>query len=112
MHEVYARYLTRIMQALHEMRITPYRISLQNEPRYAGGYPGTYMEPDQQAAIGDLVRKSFDDAGFKDVGLLAWDHNWDVTQYPIDVFDKSRSFVGAAWHCYVNRSISMKDNVN
>jgi hypothetical protein len=38
-----------------------------------------------------------------EVQLLAYDHNWDVPSYPLDVLAgmKERdTFVGTAWHCY------------
>jgi hypothetical protein len=59
------------------------------------------MEAPQQARIGTLTRQKLDAAGYKDVGILAYDHNWDQSSYPVTVFDNSKkSFVGAAWHCY------------
>jgi glucosylceramidase len=34
--------------------------------------------------------------------LLAYDHNWDVPSYPLDVLKNSPqgTFAGTAWHCY------------
>lgn len=33
--------------------------------------------------------------------LLAYDHNWDAPEYPLEVLGRSpSSFVGTAWHCY------------
>lgn len=37
------------------------------------------------------------------VRLLAYDHNWDVPSYPLDVLGAMASpstFAGTAWHCY------------
>lgn len=36
------------------------------------------------------------------VKLLAYDHNWDVPSYPLDVLTQSTAgtFSGTAWHCY------------
>ena len=34
------------------------------------------MTSPQQARIGSLTRKKLDAAGYKDVGILAYDHNW------------------------------------
>lgn len=39
----------------------------------------------------------------KQVRLLAYDHNWDVPQYPLDVLSgvsSADTFAGTAWHCY------------
>ncbi|KDN44245.1 glycoside hydrolase family 30 protein [Tilletiaria anomala UBC 951] len=100
-YSLYAKYLTKILMALGEMGIQAYRLSLQNEPKYAPtAYPGTIIESDDAADIGDLVRAEFDSNGFEDVGLLALDHNWDLQEYPIDVFNRSKAFTGVAWHCY------------
>jgi O-glycosyl hydrolase len=38
-----------------------------------------------------------------EVQLLAYDHNWDVPSYPLDVLASMKerdTFVGTAWHCY------------
>lgn len=103
MHDVLAKYYTRILTELKAMNISIYRFSLQNEPQYEPSkYPGTKMEPDQQAAIGDIVRPMFDAAGFNDTGIIALDHNWDLEQYGIQVLNASvkDAFVGVAFHCY------------
>lgn len=53
------------------------KLSLQNEPLYDGAnYPCQKMEAPQQARVGQLLRKKLDAAGYKDVGLLTYDHNW------------------------------------
>lgn len=47
---------------------------------------------------GQLVHKLLGDS----VKLLAYDHNWDQPQYPLDVLDWTPrgTFAGTAWHCY------------
>jgi len=34
--------------------------------------------------------------------LLAYDHNWDMPSYPLDVLSATPpgTFAGTAWHCY------------
>lgn len=53
------------------------KLSLQNEPLYDGANsPCQKMEAPQQARVGQLLRRKLDAAGYKDVGLLTYDHNW------------------------------------
>ncbi|PWN32809.1 glycoside hydrolase, partial [Meira miltonrushii] len=96
-------YLVKFVKTLKESKgITVKVLSLQNEPLYDGAkYPCSKMLPDQQARIGALTRQKLDAAGFNSVKILAYDHNWDNTEYPIDVFDDAaEDFAGVAWHCY------------
>ncbi|MCO5598573.1 hypothetical protein L7F22_052670 [Adiantum nelumboides] len=100
---VFADYLVKFVKTLKEKKgINVQVLSLQNEPLYDGAkYPCTKMLPDQQARIGTLTRQKLDSAGFNKVKILAYDHNWDASDYPISVFDDAaESFAGAAWHCY------------
>jgi O-glycosyl hydrolase len=100
----FADYLVRFVKDLYEKKSLKVSVlSLQNEPLYDGAvYPCMKMEAPQQARVGKLVRKKLDAAGYPKVGLLAYDHNWDQLQYPIDVLDDADqdTFMGAAWHCY------------
>ncbi|UZJ55247.1 hypothetical protein CBS101457_004567 [Exobasidium rhododendri] len=100
----FADYLVRFVKDLDKKKNLQVSVlSLQNEPLYDGApYPCMKMEPPQQARVGKIVRKKLDAAGFRKVGLLAYDHNWDQAQYPIDVLDAADedTFMGAAWHCY------------
>lgn len=100
---VFGDYLVKFVKTLKESKgINVNVLSLQNEPLYDGAkYPCSKMEPEQQARIGTLTRKKLDAAGFNKVKILAYDHNWDNSDYPIKVFDDAaESFAGAAWHCY------------
>lgn len=47
---------------------------------------------------GQLVRKLIGD----EAKLLAYDHNWDVPSYPLEVLNGTApgTFAGTAWHCY------------
>lgn len=102
--QTYAKYLTKVVKAFHHEGIPIWRLSLQNEPQFEPKYPGTLVNSDAAADIGDLVRAEFDKAGLNRTELIALDHNWDLAQYPIDVFNRSTSFKGVGWHCYVSPS--------
>lgn len=75
--EPFADYLVRFVRELDMKKgIKIDTLSLQNEPMYDGAnYPCTKMPAYQQARIGPMVRKKLDAASYKQVGILAYDHN-------------------------------------
>jgi glucosylceramidase len=79
-------------------------LSLQNEPLYeTKDYPGTLMHADQETAlIHNYVGPALRDAGLK-VSILAYDHNWDHPEYPLEVLSDpvaAQYVAGSAFHCY------------
>lgn len=76
-YDAFATYLTKAMLAITEIGLTPYMLSLQNEPLFEPEYSGTLVLPEVAAIIGTKVRKSLDKAGLDHIGLTAYDHNWD-----------------------------------
>lgn len=48
------------------------------------------------------------------VKLLAYDHNWDVPSYPVDVLSGTSpgTFTGTAWHCYAGDMASAMDQLH
>jgi glucosylceramidase len=101
---VYAEYLTRSVQAF-EMAGVPIRfLSVQNEPlNETRNYPGALMPATQQARlIGDDLGPDLRRAGLH-TEVLAYDHNWDHPEYPLEVMSDPAAapfIAGAAMHCY------------
>lgn len=77
--------------------------TLQNEPLFGDNkqYPGMYFTAENEYRLGLLVSKLLGDK----VKLLAYDHNWDHPEYPLEILSKQSTdelniFDGTAWHCY------------
>jgi glucosylceramidase len=101
---VYAEYLVRSLQAFQKAGITVKYLSVQNEPLHeTEDFPGMLMLADQQKRlIGSYLGPDLKRAGMQ-AQILAYDHNWDHPEYPIEVLSdpKASSFVaGSALHCY------------
>lgn len=101
---VYASYLVRSVQAFEKAGIPIKFLSVQNEPlNETTDYPGTLMLADQQKRlIGEYLGPDLKRAGLS-TQVLAYDHNWDHPEYPIEVLSdpKAALFVaGSALHCY------------
>jgi len=101
-YRVYAEYLVKAAEVVEQRGLPLAYMSLQNEPYTPPGggaiYPGMRMEPAEQVQLGALVRERLP----RSIKLLAWDHNWDHTEFPLEVLKDSEAgtFAGVAWHCY------------
>ncbi|KAF5362729.1 hypothetical protein D9758_011677 [Tetrapyrgos nigripes] len=106
----YATYLFKCLQGFRDHGITPYAISIQNEPRNSDTtYPTSTLTPAQEAQIGQALRSLMNNNGFGSVKIIAYDHNWDNAAYPVQVLQAApNSFAGAAFHCY-GGSVSQQD---
>ncbi|MCX2732204.1 glucosylceramidase [Saccharopolyspora sp. NFXS83] len=103
-YQVFADYLVRFVQAYEQAGVPIDSLTPQNEPlNDPPSYPGSPMSPDAQAAfIGNDLGPKLDAAGL-DTKILAYDHNWDDTDYPNHVLgdaNAARYVDGAAFHCY------------
>ncbi len=109
-YETYATYFVLVYEAYAAKGIHISYFMLQNEPLFGDNtqYPGMYFNSQQALRLGLLVRKKLNEKGYKshDIKLLAYDHNWDAPEYPLDVLhsqlntEEPLAFVGTAWHCY------------
>jgi len=100
----FADYLARSVVAYEKAGVPVKYLSLQNEPLYeTQDYPGTLMLAKQQKElIGSFVGPALQKAGLK-VGILAYDHNWDHPEYPLEVLSDPVAApftAGTAFHCY------------
>jgi glucosylceramidase len=109
----YALYFQKFIQAYAAEGLPIDTLSLQNEPLYVpGDYPGMGMSASQQA---DLIRNHFGplfaSAGI-DTKILAYDHNWDVPGYPLEVLGDPQAnqyVAGSAFHGYGGNVAAQSD---
>jgi O-glycosyl hydrolase len=110
----YALYLARIIQAYAEEGLEFDTMSLQNEPLHTSNYPTMSMSATQQInIIKNNLGPLFAAEGI-DTKILAYDHNWDNTAYPIQVLNDpiARQYVaGSAFHAY-GGSVSAQTTVH
>ncbi|MFH9617434.1 RICIN domain-containing protein [Streptomyces pratensis] len=101
-YQDYADYLVRSIRAYGQEGIALTDLTVQNEPEFAASYPSMTMTSGQQAEFFKVLDRTLTAAGLP-TNLLAYDHNWDHPNYPVEVFDGTRGInrvIGAAFHCY------------
>jgi len=101
-YETYASYFVKTIQAYQAEGIDLFAVTVQNEPLYVPNhYPGMSMSAAQQADfIKTALKPAFNQAQIKTL-ILAYDHNWDRKDYPLEVLKKAEEDVdGVAWHVY------------
>ena len=109
----YALYFEKFIQAYAAEGLPIDAVSLQNEPLYVpGNYPGMGMSASQQI---DLIKNHFGPR-FAQSGIqtkiLAYDHNWDVPSYPLDVLNDpvaNQYVAGSAFHGYGGNVTAQSD---
>lgn len=101
-YQAYADYLVHAIQAYGQQGITLTDLTVQNEPEFAASYPSMTMTSSEQAAFFKVLDPTLTAAGLP-TNLLAFDHNWDHPNYPLEVFAATPGMsrvIGAAFHCY------------
>jgi O-glycosyl hydrolase len=99
-----ANYFVKYVQAYQAHGIPISYVTVQNEPLIApSGYPGMEMSASVQAYfIKNHLGPAFSANGIS-TKILAYDHNWDTTNYPDAILSDSNAaqyISGIAWHCY------------
>jgi len=102
--DTYAKYLVKTVQGYRRAGVPVRYLSVQNEPLYEPkDYPGALMLASQQKRlIGEYLGPALERTGEK-VKLLAYDHNWDHPEYPLEVLNDpaaGKYLAGSALHCY------------
>jgi len=99
----YSLYLAKFIQAYEDRGLPIDTITLQNEPLHTANYPTMSMAATQQInLIKNHVGPHFAAEGIT-TDVIAYDHNWDNTAYPIQVLNDpvARQYVaGTAFHAY------------
>ncbi|ROV67291.1 RICIN domain-containing protein [Streptomyces globisporus] len=101
-YQTYADYLVKAIRAYGQEGITLTDLTAQNEPEFATGYPSMSMTSVQQADFLRVLDRTLTAANLP-TNILAYDHNWDHPNYPLDVFARTggiQRIIGAAFHCY------------
>jgi glucosylceramidase len=109
-----AQYFVLYLQAYQQAGVPIYAISVQNEPlNSTSSYPSEYLAPsDESNFIANYLGPALNNAGLGAVKILAYEHNWDNTDYPESVLASSASpyVAGSSFHCY-NGGVSAQSAV-
>lgn len=105
MHEMdFARYLVAFVEAMRQLQVPIFALTIQNEPSYVpDNYPGMSMPESQRVRIvADDLGPALVRSGLH-TRIFDLDDNWDqvvpalqVLQYP----GAAAYVAGVAWHCY------------
>jgi glucosylceramidase len=101
-YDVYARYFVKYIEAYASEGIDA--VTPQNEPlHFTANYPCLDMPAtDQLNFIRNNLGPAFEAAAI-DTKIIAYDHNWDNTQYAISILsdpDAKKYLAGSAFHAY------------
>ncbi|MEV7671647.1 RICIN domain-containing protein [Streptomyces sp. NPDC007872] len=113
-YQAYADYLVKAIKAYGQQGITLTDLTVQNEPEFATSYPSTSMTAAEQAAFLKVLDRTLTAAGLP-TNVLAYDHNWDHPNYPLEVFGSTQGIqrvIGAAFHCYGGQPSAQQQVVN
>ncbi|WUS95357.1 RICIN domain-containing protein [Streptomyces sp. NBC_00708] len=113
-YQAYADYLVKAIKAYGQQGITLTDLTVQNEPEFAASYPSMTMTSSQQADFFKVLDRTLSAANLP-TNLLAFDHNWDHPNYPLEVFNGTPGMsrvIGAAFHCYGGNPSAQQQVVN
>ena len=110
-YDVYARYFLKYIDAYEAEGISIDAVTPQNEPLHVtANYPSMEMQPHEQLEfIKDHLGPAFEAEGVA-TKIIAYDHNWDNTQYAISILNDAvaKSYVaGSAFHAYAGNVSAM-----
>jgi glucosylceramidase len=99
-YEAYARYFIKYFDAMNAHGLNIWAITPQNEPLHDGNEPSMHMTATEQfnfvdGHLGPLMAS----LGYGHIKIIAYDHNCDVPEYPIEVC-ASNYVNGSAFHLY------------
>ncbi|MEV4998292.1 RICIN domain-containing protein [Streptomyces niveus] len=101
-YQNYADYLVKAIQGYQQQGLKLTDLTVQNEPEFATSYPSMSMTASEQAAFFKVLDRTLTAANLP-TNLLAYDHNWDHPNFPLQVFAETPGMnrvIGAAFHCY------------
>ena len=110
-YDVYARYFVQYIKAYEAEGITIDAITPQNEPLYfTANYPCLDMPAEEQL---NFIKNNLGpelEAEALTTKIIAYDHNWDNTQYAISILNDAaanKSVAGSAFHAYAGNVSAM-----
>ena len=99
-YNLYADYFVKYVEAMAGWGIPVWGISVQNEPLNNHNDPSmTWTKETMYKFIAGSLGPKLRDSGHSDIRIIAYDHNCDVTDFPIYVA-KSKYVYGTAFHLY------------
>lgn len=99
-YDLYADYFLKYIEAMAEWNIPIWGISVQNEPLNGHNDPSmTWTKETMYKFIAGSLGPKIKDSAYPNTRIIAYDHNCDVTDFPIYVA-KSRYVYGTAFHLY------------
>ncbi|MGC0352350.1 O-glycosyl hydrolase [Streptomyces sp. SAI-218] len=110
----FADYLVKTIKAYGQEGIILTDLTVQNEPENPTSYPSMSMTSAQQADFIKVLDPKLTAAGLP-TNILAFDHNWDHPNYPLDVFSRTSGInrvIGAAFHCYGGSPSAQQQVIN
>jgi glucosylceramidase len=111
--DAYAKYFVKFIQGYTAEGLPIYAVTPQNEPLHQiNTYPTMYMTAVDQVKFVQKLGTQFQSNNINTL-IMAYDHNWDQTGYPLTVIGSpvSSPFVaGSAFHCY-GGNVSAQSNV-
>lgn len=97
---LYADYFCKYIDAMSVQGIPIWGVSVQNEPLNGDNNPSmTWTKETMYRFVAGSLGPALQNNGHGDVRIIAYDHNCDVTDFPIYVA-KSRYVYGTAFHLY------------
>jgi len=107
-YAAYARYFVKYFDAMKAQGINIWAITPQNEPENPNNEPSMLMNStEQKNFINQQLGPQMAAAGYGNVKIIAFDHNCDNPNYPIDVLNNSSYVDGAAFHLYLGNIANM-----
>ena len=102
-YDVYAQYLLKYIQAMHNEGISIDALTVQNEPLHPGNNPSLLMPADEQAAFIKHSLGPLFAAHGVNTKILIYDHNADRPDYPLTILndpEAAKYIDGSAFHLY------------
>jgi len=107
-YAAYAKYFVKYFDAMKAQGITIWGITPQNEPENPNNEPSMLMNSNEQKNfINQQLGPQMAAAGYGNIKIIAFDHNCDNPNYPIDVLNSSSYVDGAAFHLYLGNIANM-----
>lgn len=107
-YAAYAKYFVKYFDAMKAQGINIWGITPQNEPENPNNEPSMLMNStEQKNFINQQLGPQMAAAGYGNIKIIAFDHNCDNPNYPIDVLNSSSYVDGAAFHLYLGNIANM-----
>ena len=111
-YSLYADYFCKYIDAMAEWNIPVWGVSVQNEPLNGHNNPSmTWTKENMYKFVAGSLGPKLKEKGHADVRIIAYDHNCDVTDFPIHVA-ASKYVYGTAFHLYAGDISALKTVYN